>query len=319
MAFLLMRSFIRTYHRSRANNGFIVVAVLWILAALATLASVYGIYVANSVMAARVHDDRIQAHVLMSAALDLTAHQLIAVSEEVRPTRGLFNFRLGGARVAAEFRSEAARIDLNTAPKELLAGLFAALGASPANAENYADRIIGWRLPPGEDQEGKEARTYRVAGLAYNPREAPFVHLGELWLVRDIPAPLIERALPYLTVFSGRGDINVLDAPPLAVAALPGMDPERLHAILSQRAVSRQEGRQVMRLLGAAAQSMATTDGSKAFRVRANAVLDNGRRVTAVAVILMMPVAVDEPFRVLSWADSTDGSILDEPPNTVLP
>ena len=35
-----------------------------------------------------------------------------------------FSFRLGQANVAVEFRSEAARIDLNAAPKQLLVGLF---------------------------------------------------------------------------------------------------------------------------------------------------------------------------------------------------
>ncbi len=51
----------------------------------------------------------------------------------------------------AEFRSEAARIDLNSAPKELLAGLFVGLGAPRPAADSYADRIIGWRSPPAPD------------------------------------------------------------------------------------------------------------------------------------------------------------------------
>ena len=310
-----MKRFIATTDRKRAANGFIVVAVLWILAALATLASIYAIYVANSVTAARIHDDRIQAQGLFSAALDLTAYQLQAVSEENRPTRGVFNFRLGDANVAVEFGSETARIDLNSAPKELLAGLFIALGAPRANADDQAERIIGWRTPAGEDS--KEAEAYRVAGLTYGPRGAPFAHVGELWLVLGLPRQFVERAIPYLTVFSGQGGIDVLNAAPLVVAALPGMDPERLNAILSQRAVSRRDGQAVMRLLGAAAQSMMTTEVGKAVRVTVQADLANGRRVVATAVILML-IGVDEPFRVLSWTDSTDGSTLDELPKTAL-
>ena len=50
---------------------------------------------------------------------------------------------MGAARVSVTFRSEAARIDLNAAPKGLLAGLIIGLGGAPANAADYADRIAG--------------------------------------------------------------------------------------------------------------------------------------------------------------------------------
>jgi general secretion pathway protein K len=208
-----MIALVPTSVRNRARNGFIVVAVLWSLTALATLASIYASYVATTVIASRVHDERIQAHALISAAVELAAYQLTAPSQDMRPTRGAFDFRAGNANVVVEFRSEAARIDLNAASKELLAGLFAALGARPASAEDYADRIIGWRTNSREEGQvsGKEASAYRTAGLAYAPREAPFAHVGEMWLVLGIPPQLIERAMPYVTVFSGRPKINVLD------------------------------------------------------------------------------------------------------------
>ena len=44
------------------QRGFILVAVLWILAALATLASVYAVYVDNAAFATQVDDDRLRIH-----------------------------------------------------------------------------------------------------------------------------------------------------------------------------------------------------------------------------------------------------------------
>src|SRR5262249_33606843 len=120
--------------RSRSNEGFIVVAVLWILAALATLASVYAIYVSNTVSAARVNDDRIQAQALVSAALELTAYQLTAADEETRPSRGTFGFRMGGAGVAVEGPPEAPPPPLNTPPKRPVGGLFFPLPPPPPPA-----------------------------------------------------------------------------------------------------------------------------------------------------------------------------------------
>jgi general secretion pathway protein K len=309
-----MIALVPTSVRNRARNGFIVVAVLWILTALATLASIYASYVATTVIASRVHDERIQAHALISAAVELAAYQLTAPSQDMRPTRGAFDFRAGNANVVVEFRSEAARIDLNAASKELLAGLFAALGARPASAEDYAARIIGWRTNSREEGQvsGKEASAYRTAGLAYAPREAPFAHVGELWLVLGIPPQLIERAMPYVTVFSGRPEINVLDAAPMVLASLPGMNPDLLNAVLGRRAVIRQNADFALGMLGPA-QNGATIEGSKATRVRVGANFDQGRRTTAVVVILLEDTA-GEPYRVLSWRDDADGPIADELP-----
>ena len=62
--------------RPSARDGFIIVAVLWILIALATLASIYSIYINNSALAVSVMDDGLQAEALVSASLELTAYRL---------------------------------------------------------------------------------------------------------------------------------------------------------------------------------------------------------------------------------------------------
>ena len=218
-----------------AHDGFIIVAVLWILVALATLASIYSIYINNSALAVSLMDDGLQAEALVSASLELTAYRLTVPKDTLRPTRGQFGFRLGRANIVVTYSSETARIDLNAAPKILLAGFFAALGASNDDADRYADRIIGWRKPPKPRDQANEADLYRSVGLPYLPRGAPFAHASEMWLVQGLPPALIGRALPFVTVYSGRPDINVFDAAPELVAALPGMTPARLANFLNQR------------------------------------------------------------------------------------
>src|SRR3954466_8651103 len=105
----------------RDDRGFIVVAVLWILAALATLVTIFSVYVINTATAFTVHDERLQAEGLARAALELSAFQATGATQgQPAPTRGTFLFRLGNALVNTEFMSESARIDLNSAPKELL-------------------------------------------------------------------------------------------------------------------------------------------------------------------------------------------------------
>jgi general secretion pathway protein K len=284
--------------RPSASDGFIIVAALWILIALATLAAIYSIYINNSALAVSVTDDRLQAEALVSASLELTAYRLTVPKEVSRPTRGQFGFRLGRANVVVNYFSETARIDLNAASKNLLAGFFEALGASNDDANRYADRIIGWRKPPKPMDQADEAALYRSAGLPYLPRGAPFAHVSELWLVHGLPPTLVERALPFVTVYSGREDINVFDAPPEVIAALPGMTPARLANFLNQRITASADKDSLVRLLGPD-QVGATAEGSDTFRVKTSIAFDNGWRTESEAVILLD--AADEPFHVLSW------------------
>ncbi len=289
--------------RPSARDGFIIVAVLWILIALATLASIYSIYIGNSALAVSVTDDALQTEALVSASLELTAYRLTVPKDDPRPTRGQFSFRLGRANVVVNFASETARIDLNAAPKSLLAGFFAALGASNDDADRYADRIIGWRTAPKPMAQASEADLYRSSGLPYLPRGAPFEHVSELWLVQGLPPALVARAMQFVTVYSGRPEINVFDAPPELIAALPGMTPARLKIFLDQRQAASADKESLSRLLGPE-QPGATAEASNAFRVRTAIAFENGWLTGSEAVILLD--AADEPFHVLSWRDDVN-------------
>ena len=297
------------------QDGFILVAVLWILGALATLAAIYAVYVVDTATAFGVHDDRLQAEALVSAGLELTAYQLTAPSAQGRPSVGAFAFRIGQANVAVEFRSEAGRIDLNAAPKELLAGLFTALGTRADRADYYAERIIGWRQDAPEGQD-PEASAYRTAGLKYPPRGGRFQHAGELTLVLGLPPAVVERALPFLTVYSGREQIDALAAAPEVIAALPGMSPERLYAFLAQRRAAPQNTQILLSMLGQAQGSVAN-EGVRSARVTVRTVFDNGRRLSSEVVIAVFEDA-SEPYRVLSWHDELDEPAPEERPRTVL-
>ena len=299
----MSRHFASFVHRASGRDGFIVVAVLWILTALATLATIFSVYVINTAVAFSVHDERLQAEGLMRAAMELSAYQHV-VNPQGPPSSGTLVFRIGNAAVNVGFKSETARIDLNTAPKDLLAGLFVTLGAARNAADSYADRIIGWRTPPQEGNPDTEAGNYRAAGLAYGPRGAPFPHSGELGLVHGIPDHLVERALPFLTVYSGQPQVNILDAAPQVLAALPGMDAERLNAVLVQRQAGPQNAQSLLAMLGPA-QALATERGNKALRVTARIAFDSGQRMTTEAVIFLLDSGT-EPYRVLTWRDDAD-------------
>src|ERR1700761_4152295 len=210
-------------HRSEgaSEQGVVIVAVLWILMALSVLAVTYSIYLSASAQALAVNDTALQTEALVSASLELTSYQLALAGDKERPPRGAFHFRMDDADVSVTFTSEAARVDLNFAPKEILAGLFTGLGASKAAAREDADRIVGWRTRPMPGAANDEDALYHAAGLGYSPRQALFTHASELALVVGLPPALVDRALPLVTVFNGTPGINASSASPEIVASLP--------------------------------------------------------------------------------------------------
>jgi general secretion pathway protein K len=247
--------------------------------------------------------DRVQAEALETAGIELTAYQLTSASEATRPTSGTFNAKVGAGRVTVTFRSEAARIDLNAAPKPLLAGFITGLGVAPSDAAGYADRILAWRATTELGDDDPENSFYRTSGVPYLPRHAPFVAAEELWLVKGIPPEIIERMLPFVTVFSNLASVNIRDAAPQVVAALPGMTPENLQEVLSQRADPTQDPRSLLTIAGGEG---ATLAGSKTYRVTVGVKTASGRGSAAEAVILLLESGA-EPYRVLSWRNSSDG------------
>ncbi|WP_315764266.1 MULTISPECIES: type II secretion system protein GspK [unclassified Bradyrhizobium] len=291
--------------RRGAERGFVLVAVLWILAALAALAMIFSAFLANSARAIAVNDNALQTEALVSAAVELTAYKLTS-SGENPPAHGSFHAALNGAEMSVTFTSETARIDLNNAPKELLAGLMSVLGASPENAREYADRIAGWRkrAAPGSAASGEDA-LYRAAGRSYGPRQAPFAHINELSLVLGLPPALVARALPFVTVFSGSPGVDVINARPEVIAALPGMTPLILKQFLADRDGLDNDPQAIARALGEAKAS-ATQDKCEAYRILVRLRLRNGWQTASEVVIGLKSAA--NPYRVLAWRDGIGGA-----------
>lgn len=288
-----------------SEQGFVIVAVLWLVAALAALAMIFSAYLSNSARALALNDTALKAEALVSAGVELTAYQLLLAEENGRPAQGSFQTRLNGAELSVSFVSEAARIDLNAAPKELLSGLMSVLGASTEDAQQFADRIVGWRSRATVETSGREDALYLAAGRSYLPRQAPFAHVNELGLVLGLPPVLVERALPFVTVFSGASGVDVLTAAPEVVAALPGMTPLLLRQFLSDRGSLSNDPTAIATALGGAKGS-ATTQKSQAYRLKIRVRFANGREAASEVVISLR--ADEDPYHVLSWQNEVVAS-----------
>lgn len=284
-----------------------IVAVLWILASLTALVVIYALFVTSTSATVATSSDRIQTEAIISAAIELACHRLLSVDEKERPADDQFETRIGPTTTTVSYFSEAARIDLNVAPKEFLAGLMVGLGESPERAASSADRIVAWRKPiqSGAADSDTEDSDYRVGGSPYLPRHAAFPHIEELWLVRGIAPLLVERMMPYVTVLNGAAAIDLRVAAPQVIAALPHMDPEKLQRILDQRR-SRQNDPRALLALAAPDQELARTESSRTLRISIDIAFDNRRRASSDVVILLLDGG-PEPYRLLARRDNVDG------------
>jgi general secretion pathway protein K len=288
-------------HPRSLQRGFVIVAVLWILVALASLAMIFSVYLSASAHALAVGDTELQTEALVSASLELTAYRL-ALADEKRPSHGSFHFRMDDADVNVSFLSEAARIDLNFASRDVLAGLFATLGASKSAAKDDADRIVGWRTRPVPGTANDEGAFYAAAGLTYAPRQSLFVHANELALVAGLPPALVERALPFVTVFNGSPDVDAAIAAPEVLAALPTRNSNGQKDALGDgpaSAINAAAGREAP-----APASDAATAKSLCYRIETTISFNSGRRISSEVVIV--PGDKVEPYRVLSWQDDVE-------------
>jgi general secretion pathway protein K len=287
------------------ERGFVLVAVLWILMALSALAVIFSVYLSSSARALAVNDTALQAEALVSASLELTTYQLLLPGDQARPSHGSFHFGMDDADVVVAFTSEAARIDLNFAPKELLAGLFAGLGASQAVAQEEASRIVGWRTRPVPGAANDEEALYGAAGLGYSPRQSLFTHVNELALVAGLAPALVDRALPFVTVFNGSSGVDPQIAAPEVIAALPGKTPAKPDDPLGAgpAAPNGNPGATMDSPASAPAQDM-TTAKSAAYRIETTINFNDGRRTASELVIVLGDK--EEPYRVLSWQDDVE-------------
>jgi general secretion pathway protein K len=283
---------------SDGQSGFVIVAVLWILLALSSLAMVFAAYLSASAHELAVGETALKTEALVSASLELTAYQLVLAGDKARPPRGSFHFGMDDANAVVTFTSEAARVDLNLAPKELLASLFAVLGASKDAANEDADRIIGWRTRPVSGGLNEEAARYE--SLGYAPRQSSFTNVDELALVIGLPAALVERVLPLVTVFNGSPEVDRSIAAPEVRAALldaggnQSRDPFGPAAGATNDTLANPSATSQVKSSSSAAKS-------PCYRIDTSISFKDGHRSNSEIVIALGDKA--EPYRVLSWQD----------------
>jgi general secretion pathway protein K len=276
------------------QRGVALLLVLWACTLLAILFGGYAALARTEGLQARYQFAQTQAHYAAEAGIMRAVYGL---QDPVLKRRWVGDGRpyplaYDNATVVVSAIDEGGKVDLNAATPEVLQGLFRAAGVAPAPAQALAARVVEWRSPLGLVGEADTRRAaYVAAGRAYGPRNGPFASVEELQLVLGMTPTLYRQVAGVLTLWSGNASPDPNTAPPLALAAIPGMNPQQENALRAAWLKNANDPALVL-------------NNGVTHSIRSEATLADGTRAGVRATIrVQMGQVGGQPYTVLRWRE----------------
>lgn len=283
----------RVGHTAGRQRGVALLVVLWACTLLAVLLGGYALMARTEAMQARYAFAHTQAHYAAEAGIARAVYALQDPQPAQRwiPDGRPYTFPFGEAAVQVEVIDESGKVDLNAASPAVLTGLFKAAGMDPLAAQQLSARVVAWRSFSDTVGPNPADAAYTAAGLDYTPRHGPFTSIEELRMVLGMPAAVYKAVASQVTLWSGRDAPNPATAPPLALAAIPGMDAARI-----QQA---EDARQALDPASAMASGAGVTHS-----IRSQATLPDGTKAVVRATVRLRGIGAGaQPYAVLRWQE----------------
>jgi general secretion pathway protein K len=316
--------------RTRASarqRGSALLAVLWLSAALAAIAFALSTTVRSETERTSTAVDGLRSYYLASGAVYRAAVEMqwsLGANNPMIPKGVPFvDYHFASGDVHVEIIPEAAKLDVNRVPVELLDRVLLALGVDPERAQEVAEAIDDWRRPA---TDGPLDGYYLSLTPSFKARHASLEETEELLLVKGVTPDLfygtyipaegeVRPGAPRLVRRTGLADcLSVYGAPdrvdantadPAVMAAL-GVSPYAITALLERRqvlpALTQDQLGGLLESFGADASHL-RIGGNSMFTLRATARLrlENGQfsdlRRSVAAQVKYFP----NGFHILRW------------------
>jgi general secretion pathway protein K len=175
--------------------------------------------------------------------IDMTA--ILEGSEVWKIDGTSYNGQIGDGNYSVSITDESGKVDINVitdANSDILRNLLKNLGIPDDDANIIVDSILDWKDPDDlVHLNGAESDYYMSLPNPYKAKNANFDTLEELIMVRGITNDILygkegqKGIIDFLTINSGKSQININAAPKEVLMAIPGMTPEIADAIINFR------------------------------------------------------------------------------------
>lgn len=301
------------------EQGFVLITLLWVLAALSILALNLASTVRAEMSMASAAEESEKAYFYARGALEAVTYQLVYPDPDKEKQNkllpysdGMNHYWMHSPEIYCHVAvlDEAGKLDLNHSSEPTLERLLGNLGVDPRVSVLLAKSIMRWR--------GQESSPGAVAG---NPRQ--FRSIEELLLVEGMTREILYgdprrnlngkaglgRGLAeYVTVYNGTPQINMNYAEPEAIAALPGIDMNIANSIVYAR--QKGEIKSVSELSQRIAGSipgetvgLLSSSISGTYSIVATAVLKNSKVYRSVKTVVKLDDELKLKHEKLIWYD----------------
>jgi general secretion pathway protein K len=242
----------------RQRRGFALLAAMWLVVAIATVALQFSIEAHQRRQFGILVSERGQQRALALGAFALVRAKLeqalragpqgnnarIATLRASDPWLDVDSLYTGivyvdSIPVDVVARDLGEKLNINQIGETDIQTFFNFLLHDMSKATHLAQSIMDWRDADSIPRpSGAERDAYIKAGMLALPMNAPFRDVDELRDVMGMTPEIYEQAAPYLTT-RGSGLVNINTAPVPVLRALPGMTDQTLNLILMMRSQGR--------------------------------------------------------------------------------
>jgi general secretion pathway protein K len=247
----------------KEERGIILLVLLWTMALMALIALNLASAVRTEIDIARTTLDSEQAYFFARGAIEEALYGLVFPDKDKDKQSARFPYRGGmnhfratsgdwSAHVA--ILDEAGKLNLNFCEQPVLQKLLEELGNDEAKSSQLATAILEWRKPLSSPDNSSDASGSALGPDAAKMKHRPFDQVEELLLVPGMSREILygtpgdksayeelsitrhRRGLAdFVTVFTGKNQVNPNYAELEVLAILPGMDSQKAQTLIDSR------------------------------------------------------------------------------------
>ena len=196
--------------KRKFQHGVALIAVLWVTAFLAAIASTVAHQSRSSLQITKNRIEQLKMKQVVESAVLLTIADFINTPESNFYTVNQLNNEYDNIQIQLSYFDEAGKIDLNTAPSSVLVSLLNEVGIDEEQSLAISDRILDWRDKDNlKRSNGAEDSDYAASGYLYESNDADFERIEDLKLVYGVSDQIYEAISAYITVYTQDFGVNL--------------------------------------------------------------------------------------------------------------